>query len=337
MTRRAVLLLIVMGMGMDLLGARGASAQIYEAVGSRAQGMGGAFVAVASDSSATWWNPGALADGPFVDVAVARSFTERIETLPAARDRAFWIALGTPSIGVSYYKLRLTDVQPRAPTEGGGGGREDITAGASIRSLSVHQFGATLVQTLLPGVHAGATFSYVTGTGRTATAVSTAPDTLLKVGDELSGGHGEHHFDLAAGVLATAGAVRLGLAIRNVFEPEFGAGAWRLPRQVRAGAALDIEKAGGIPLVIAFDADAMRYRAGTGDRRVLAVGAEQWLLTRRLAIRAGARFNQVGGKERAFTGGASVGVRSGMYVEGHVVHGGVPEEQGWGVATRVTF
>ena len=43
-------------------------AQAIETVGERAMGMGGAFVAVADDSTATWWNPGALAAGPFVDV-----------------------------------------------------------------------------------------------------------------------------------------------------------------------------------------------------------------------------------------------------------------------------
>ena len=50
--------------------ARAASAQTIETVGERALGMGGAFVAVADDSSATWWNPGRRSPpGPFVDVA----------------------------------------------------------------------------------------------------------------------------------------------------------------------------------------------------------------------------------------------------------------------------
>ncbi len=34
-----------------------ASAQGFEAVGTRALGMGGAFVAVADDASAVYWNP----------------------------------------------------------------------------------------------------------------------------------------------------------------------------------------------------------------------------------------------------------------------------------------
>ena len=65
-----------------------AAAQIVETVGTRAQGMGGAFVAVANDSSATWWNPAGLADGPFMDMAIAQSVTEVSETIPARRDGA---------------------------------------------------------------------------------------------------------------------------------------------------------------------------------------------------------------------------------------------------------
>ena len=42
-----------------------AGAQIYESVGIRAQGMGGAFVAVADDATATWWNPAGLASGAY--------------------------------------------------------------------------------------------------------------------------------------------------------------------------------------------------------------------------------------------------------------------------------
>ena len=37
-------------------------AQIYETVGTRAQGMAGAFVAVADDATAVWWNPGRSGD-----------------------------------------------------------------------------------------------------------------------------------------------------------------------------------------------------------------------------------------------------------------------------------
>ena len=42
-----------------------ATAQIYESIGIRAQGMSGAFVAVADDATTTWWNPAGLASGGY--------------------------------------------------------------------------------------------------------------------------------------------------------------------------------------------------------------------------------------------------------------------------------
>ena len=50
--------------------ARPLAAQSFEAVGTRAQGMAGAFVAVADDATATWWNPAGLAGGPYVNSIV---------------------------------------------------------------------------------------------------------------------------------------------------------------------------------------------------------------------------------------------------------------------------
>jgi len=49
--------MILMGLSPD------AAAQSTESVGTRAQGMGGAFVGVADDASAVYWNPAGLAGG----------------------------------------------------------------------------------------------------------------------------------------------------------------------------------------------------------------------------------------------------------------------------------
>src|SRR5688572_33179493 len=92
-------------------------AQSIETVGSRALGMGGAFVAVASDSSATWWNPAGLAAGPFLDISVGGGFIQQDQSLPAWQDRALWADLATPPFGVSLYRFRITDIQPLAPIE----------------------------------------------------------------------------------------------------------------------------------------------------------------------------------------------------------------------------
>ena len=54
------------------------NAQGMETVGIRALGMGGAFVAVADDATATYWNPAGLVTGDVVSL-VAESGVGRFE------------------------------------------------------------------------------------------------------------------------------------------------------------------------------------------------------------------------------------------------------------------
>lgn len=296
-----------------------AAAQVTEAVGSRALGMGGAFVSVASDSTATWWNPAGLAAGPFVDVSLGTSVSDtRVGGLTPS-NRASWFALATPPFGLSYYRLKITEIQPPgAPTAQAGGNREDRGAGVPARSLAASQLGVTLLRTLFSGVHAGTTLKYLRGTPR--------------------GGDAEGRFDLDAGVLAVAGSLRLGAVVRNMTEPEFGdVDPIRLQRQVRVGAAFSPEDATGIPLTVGLDADVKVYASTYGDRRVVAVGAEQWLAAKRVGIRGGGRFNTAGARERSATAGVSVLVRSALFLDGHVIRGGSADERGWGVSARVSF
>ena len=295
---------------------RPAGAQIIESVGSRAQGMGGAFVAVADDSSATWWNPAGLAAGPFFDMALAKNVTEQPEAPAAWREQASWFALGTPPFGVSYYRLRITDIQASSPTVAGGAGRQDGGAGVFVRPLDVSQLGATLVRSIASGVHVGTTLKW-------------------ERGEPFENGNTSNQFDLDFGALAIGGPVRIGFVARNLREADFEGLA--LPRQVRLGFAYDASGAGGPPLTVAFDADLQSYPVSGVDRRVLAVGAEQWLFAKRVGIRGGARFNREGAEDRTATFGLSVSPRAGLYLDGNVVHGGAGDDEGWGVAARVSF
>ncbi len=68
-----------------LAGASRARAQSFESVGIRAQGMGGAFVAVADDASATWWNPAGLATGAYLNAILER---DRLQTPSTDLDAA---------------------------------------------------------------------------------------------------------------------------------------------------------------------------------------------------------------------------------------------------------
>lgn len=316
-----------------------AFAQAIESTGSRALGMGGAFVAVANDSSAAWWNPAGLAAGPFMDLALTRAVTEFPDGLPASRTRVSSFALGTPPFGFSVYRFTVSSAgAPAGSTASDGENREETGAGVPLRALSVTQVGATLVHSIVSGVHVGTTLKYLRGSTVSAVDASGASaEALLGRAADLEDGDAEGTFDLDAGVLAVAGPVRLGLVGRNLREPEFGSGApATLSRQVRAGVAFAAEDAGSIPLTLAIDADLRTYDTVRGARRVVAVGGEQWLLTRRLGLRAGARFNMAGAEDRALTAGASVAVRSGFYLDVHAVRGG-DSDRGWGGAARVSF
>src|SRR5947208_4802933 len=108
-----------------------AFAQRFDDIGVRAQGMGGAFVAVADDSTATWWNPAGLATALTV-VDVSASILE-------GGGRS--VALGFPSLGLSYYRLTIRELQPSATTALTASGRQTNEAAGS--GLSSGEFGLT--------------------------------------------------------------------------------------------------------------------------------------------------------------------------------------------------
>jgi hypothetical protein len=195
--------------------------------------------------------------------------------------------------------------------------------------------GVTVVQTLLPGVHAGATLKYVRGAVHTGREDSLAePGDLLDRGEELDTAVRSGDLGVDIGVLAVAGAVRIGARMGNLVEPEFE--GVRLARQTRVGIAFDPEPVNGMPLTVALDADVVEYDSPIGSRRMVALGAEQWLLAKRLGLRGGGRANTTGARERIGTAGASVAVRPGMFIDGHVSRGSA-HETGWSVTARVSF
>ena len=121
-----------------------AHAQQYESVGIRAQGMAGAFVAVADDATATWWNPAGLASGAYLDSLLEYSVMQYPETLrtadgairAATETRARGVAFAFPAMGLSYYRLQTSQIQPVTPTAGQEPGREVQEAAAvSLRSV----------------------------------------------------------------------------------------------------------------------------------------------------------------------------------------------------------
>jgi hypothetical protein len=314
------------------------SAQAIEMAGPRAPGMGGAFVAVASDGSATWWNPAGLAAGPFVDLSLGQNRVKAGgDRSHAWKGRLSSFALGTPPVGISYYAFRLADITAQGSTAMTGGDRQGTRTGVALRSVPASQFGVTLVHSLISGIHVGSTLKYVRGRVLTATGDGSSED-LLAQADGLRGSDSDSTFDLDIGALGVFGPLRAGGVIRNVREARLGGGSGiNLPRQVRLGVAFDGDSARLVPLTIALDADVRRYDGPAGERRVIALGAEQWFAQHRVGFRAGARFNTVGAEEHAVTAGGSVAVRAGLYLDTHAVFGRSDDERGWGVAARVSF
>lgn len=321
-------------------------AQQYEAVGIRAQGMAGAFVAVADDATATWWNPAGLASGAYFDAVLENNVTQQprerrgsdgsLSTAWQSRARGF--AMAFPSGGVSYYRLQVSEIQPLSPTGGPSPSREALGTGlVRLHALVLNQFGTTVGQSLGNHLVIGSTLKLIRGS--VASAHVQAADATFDRALTLER-DGETHPDLDLGALAKLGVVRIGLSVKNLRAPAFGPADDRqqLKRRVRAGMAVIT----GLPrganqLAIAVDADLTKTSTVLGDTQYVSAGIEAWTLKRRIGLRAGVSTNRIGERQMSPSSGVSLAVRSGLYVEGQYSAGSTITRHTWGVDARVTF
>jgi hypothetical protein len=285
-----------------------AHAQLYESVGIRAQGMGGAFVAVADDAEgSTWWNPAGLAIGPFFSGVV-----EQRTGQGASAEGTTGVSLAVPSLGLSYYRLQIGRVAPPASTGLTPLDRQDQSA-ASVRlpSFILNEFGVTVGQSL--GQHL-----VLASTVRLVRADQTAAD-----------------FDL--GAMVKFGSARFGVSAKNLYNPSLTADgiALDLNRQLRVGAAYAPPAGKQVSVIADFDADLTTTSTEAGDERHIAGGAE--LRTGRFGVRGGLSGNTVGDVRRAYSGGASLGIAAKAFVDAQITRGDDDAKKGWGVALRVTF
>ena len=314
-----------------------ARAQIYEAVGTRAQGMAGAFVAVANDATATWWNPAGLASGAYLSLVYEQGRLddpgEPPDFGPATRDTETAMALVVPSMGLSYYRLRISEIGTLPSTETAGEDREDQRA--DLRALSVSQYGLTVGQSVGQGFVLASTFRLVragaaSSRGRLGRAgLDEAADLDVSV---------ETKSDVDVGAMASAGSVRVGFSIKHLFQPEFETedGSFVMKRQARMGVAFLTGGPGSVDgLTLAFDADLTTTPTAFGDVRHVAGGAE-WL-GRWAGIRGGLSKNTVGDMTTAASAGASLGLGSGLHVDGAFTFGDDDSEKGWKLGGRLTF
>jgi F plasmid transfer operon, TraF, protein len=324
-----------------------AQAQQFDLVGTRARGMGGAFVAVADDGSATWWNPAGISNSLILDGVIEWQSDQLTRPVPDAtnveaggRARVAGAAFALPAVGVSYFHVSDARLEPVA-TAGAAQDREDRGTTTTGRELVSDQVGLSLAQSLGDYVVVGATVRVVRGV---VSALQTAPADADAAFDALGDaeGHARVRGDVDVGVLARWSRLRVGFSARNLAAPEFASATgpdWQVERQARIGAAIvgDADRAGRHDWVVAVDADLRRASTIDGDRRDIAVGAERWLLAHRLGLRAGVAASTVGDARAALSGGASAAVVSGVWVEARATRGGDTAGRGWGVAAHVMF
>lgn len=304
--------------------------------------MGGAFVAVADDASAVYWNPAGLASGAFFSLVLDHNTAEadRGAGPRVGSESATFLALGVPALGLTYYRLRATTVEsPVIPPDTAGVPPLQVGEMALVDSLITHHAGVTLVQSLTDNLVVGTTLKFVRGVAASGFVPAGDPGELL---DEAGGlvGRGSTEFDADIGVMAVAGTLRAGLTVRNVREPEFetpgGGAVLQLHRQVRAGVAYTLASG----LLMSADLDLQSVPGTTGPVRNFAAGAETRVL-RRLAVRGGFRFNtrdNAGvGRTPVGTAGVSYAGVGSIILDGQVTLGGEESDRGWGVGVRVLF
>jgi hypothetical protein len=108
-----------------------------ESVGSRAQGMAGAFVAVADDASAPVWNPAGLATG----APIGGVF--EITRFQVGNRNTVFGSIGSWPLGLSYVRQ---------------------SAGFNGSTFTTSTFGVNVLQTVVEGLVVGANLKYVRGT-----------------------------------------------------------------------------------------------------------------------------------------------------------------------------
>jgi len=274
-------------------------AQRFDDVGARAQGMAGAFVAVADDASATWWNPAGL--------ATARNAVDfSAEVSEGGRGG---VALAFPSLGLSYYRNKISKIQPSGSIASVGSSRQDNGAvGSSVFGLSLGQsFTRHLV-------------------------VSTTV--------KLVNAQGDTRPDLDIGAMAAFGVLRFGVTVRDVRSPTFGSGAdaIELERRARAGAAAIAPGRGALNgLTIAVDADLNSAQVGGRDEQEIAGGVETWWFGRRIGVRGGGGTNTAAGGGSFGAFGVTIVPYPGLNLDGAVTRGSDSARDQWSVSVRLAY
>ena len=223
-------------------------------VGARAMGMGSAYVALADDPTALYWNPAGLAGAEGAQLIVMHNeWIQDFRQEFAGVSRQ--LSKGTAGFGVSgFYTSEMEK-------------RDDV--GNLIGHFGFNDFAVTgaYAHRLAQGGAAGLAVKFIREMidQETATAVA---------------------FDLGGRLLLGSSGVSLGAAVQNVgSDATFITESFPLPRTVRAGAAITR----AIPSVEGSGTLSAEFRKAKGEDSRFQIGGELGL-KRHVALRAGAKF-----------------------------------------------
>jgi len=324
----------------------GLAAQSFDVTGTRAAGMGGAFVGVADDATALYWNPAGLASGSYFSLALDASGKPAVPDtgMRGGKQSSFFLGLTTPALGLTYYRLQQITAAPSAfvaPTAQGASDR-DLEGAVEVRrsSLTTHHAGITLVQSIFPSVAVGATVKLVSG--HAAFQLTNASTAKEAIDQDSVDDNGTTHFDADIGVMASSPRLKAGLTMRNVMEPEFatnGGAVLILERQLRAGASWFVRSG----WMVASDFDLLVTHDAFGERRDFAVGFEGKVVSR-ATVRSGFKMNLADsvegtpdGAARGYSIGGTFGVTAAVLVDAFGSTGGDRAGRGWGVSARFVY
>lgn len=309
-SNRSNLKLLVMTLSL----AAASRAEAQSTLGVRANGMGGAFVGVADDASAVYWNPAGLATGAFVSLNLEFGRVEPAGTTGADALKHSLLAFSLPPVGLAYYRQgAFAEGAPEAAVTGSQG-REEVRR--SVHALTTSTVALSLLQSLTEYIVVSATPKVVWG------------------GDSVKA-------DVDASAMVAVDRFRVGLVARNLASPSFdldatGRESVELQTEVRLGAGWGSGWPGHSRVVVAVDGDVMDRPTPSGDRRDVAAGVETWWRDRRFGVRGGLRGSTVGEARAVATAGASAALSAGLYVEGHVARGQA-DERSWSLGLRYSF
>ena len=224
---------------LALTTARFANAQ--SDVGARASGMAGAFVAVADDATAVYWNPAGVATGSIISVVLDagrfRLGSTALQSAQNEEDTGAIVALSATAIGLAYHRLGTYGIVAAEPAVMGSQSREEVRRGVRAHDARPPCRRASINQHIVVGV---------------------TPKVMRAEGHSAA--------DVDVGVMAWVNHLRAGLLARHLTTPEFGDDGVgiALEREVLVGAAWGSGWTGvsRVPASLGFDLFARSTPAG---------------------------------------------------------------------------